>query len=87
MVAGLIAMRILPHESCDVRLNATCGFDWCSEQGFKACEISLVTAQDVTLSAHVMNRRKEVLPSIGLCEVKIHFTWVKTLNPSTLPFG
>ena len=39
------------------------------------------------MPAHIMHGRKEVLPSVCLCEVKVYLSWVKSLNPSTLSFG
>ena len=85
MVTGFIAVGILSHQPCDVGLDATCCLNWSCEQGLETGEISFVAAQDPSLPAHVMDRRKEVLPSIRLCEVK--FTSLgSNLEPKLLVF-
>ena len=85
VVAGLVSVGVLPHESGDVRLNASCGLDRGSKEVFQPGP-TLISTQDVHLSGDIVDGCKEVLPTVGLCEVEVDFSRVKSLNPSTLSF-
>ena len=86
VVAGLVAVGVLPHESGDVRLNASCGLDRGSKEVFQTGQVPLISTQDVHLSSDIVDGCKEVLPTVGFCEVEVDFSRVKSLNPSTLSF-
>ena len=87
MVTGFVAVGILSDQARDVWLDASCGLDRGSEQGVQTVEIPFVSTEDVLLSDHVMGRGKEVLPTVGFCEVEVYFSRVKSFYPSTLSFG
>src|SRR5688572_32357697 len=86
MVRRLVAVRVLSHQSGDVRLLAPGKLRRSCEQFVETFDVLAGSAHQVQHALNVVRNKERVLPGIALREMESHFLWRERLYETAVLF-